>query len=539
MKRILVTVLILSLLLPASGLAFNEAGYPICDEPITITLAGTNSGTEDWNDTNMVAEVEKRLGIKLDCTSFNGDAWPSQFTLMLAGETLPDIVVNPGINLEEVGNYGAQGYFLDMAPYIDQYAPNIQAFMKEYPLYRNYITSPDGGIYTLLTISPNIVALFARNWINKNWLENVGMEYPKTVEDLHQVLLAFKEKDANGNGDPTDEIPMFNVDGEYMFSTLLHAFGFTTRSTEYLLQADENGKVYLGETTDAFKAYLKYMNTLYNEGLLGDDFYTRDNATASSYVAEDRVGAFGAPAPFVRAGKDIAYDSNFYYLGALTSEYNGTPTIVLNSAIYTTPEILVNADIQYPAEIVRLLDYYYSEEGIFAGGHGYEGIDWDWVDIGIEGLEGSKILQMRCPEGYSSAEEYRYKKAVINEAFKQVVALKGTVWDIALNATPEQLELLLPANGWGIQFIRQGLNREDVVLVDRFPTLLYNAEEANERTQLYTDIKMYLSNMQSQFITGQASIEDDWDTFLAQLDAMNLTRLLEIEQGAYDRLMGV
>ena len=55
MKKILTLVLALALLIPATGLAFNETGYPICDDVITITVSGANSGTTDWNDTNMVA----------------------------------------------------------------------------------------------------------------------------------------------------------------------------------------------------------------------------------------------------------------------------------------------------------------------------------------------------------------------------------------------------------------------------------------------------------------------------------------------------
>ena len=63
-------------------------------------------------------------------------------------------------------------------------------------------------------------------------------------------------------------------------------------------------------------------------------------------------------------------------------------------------------------------------------------------------------------------------------------------------------------------------------------------EEVAERTSLYTDISLYLETMHAQFITGVADIENDWENFLQTLDAMQLPRLLEIEQAAYDRLMG-
>lgn len=43
--------------------------------------------------------------------------------------------------------------------------------------------------------------------INKSWLEKLGLEVPKTWDDLTKVLTAFKNDDPNGNGE-ADEIPM-------------------------------------------------------------------------------------------------------------------------------------------------------------------------------------------------------------------------------------------------------------------------------------------------------------------------------------------
>ena len=86
--------------------------------------------------------------------------------------------------------------------------------------------------------------------------------------------------------------------------------------------------------------------------------------------------------------------------------------------------------------------------------------------------------------------------------------------------------------------MRDCLSNPQVTKGSVFPTLLYTEEEVAERTSLYTDISLYLETMHAQFITGVADIENDWENFLQTLDAMQLPRLLEIEQAAYDRLMG-
>ena len=59
-------------------------------------------------------------------------------------------------------------------------------------------------------------------WIRQDWLDKLGLAVPTTVDELHDVLLAFKNNDPNGNG-KADEIPLFdrsatseNEMGEYL-----------------------------------------------------------------------------------------------------------------------------------------------------------------------------------------------------------------------------------------------------------------------------------------------------------------------------------
>lgn len=153
-----------------------------------------------------------------------------------------------------------------------------------------------------------------------------------------------------------------------------------------------------------------------------------------------------------------------------------------------------------------------------------------------EGLSEYTIVEMYQPEGYGSGEEFRFKKAICNEAFNFVKPFEGTQYPMILVADDEQLEEMLPEYGWAVRLTQNGLNRCE--LVESFPGLIYTDEENMERTQLYTDIKLYLQTMQAQFISGQTDIETGWQPYLDQLNAMGLERLLEIEQQAYDRLMG-
>ena len=94
--------------------------------------------------------------------------------------------------------------------------PNLTALAEKRPELLATATMPDGHIYGLPGISEmgyidddgtyiGIGAIPQFTSINKDWLEKVGMEMPTTLDELHDVLVAFKENDCNGNGDATDE----------------------------------------------------------------------------------------------------------------------------------------------------------------------------------------------------------------------------------------------------------------------------------------------------------------------------------------------
>ena len=73
---------------------------------------------------------------------------------------------------------------------------------------RQMVTNPDGHIYTLPGKKPLRPKGCDTPFINKAWLDRLGLEMPTTVDEWYEVLKAFKEQDANGNGDPNDEIPL-------------------------------------------------------------------------------------------------------------------------------------------------------------------------------------------------------------------------------------------------------------------------------------------------------------------------------------------
>ena len=77
---------------------------------------------------------------------------------------------------------------------------------EEEPDTKTLATTMEGKIFGLPKFQGKWPSTNTVMFINKNWLEAVGKEVPTTFTELKDVLMAFKEQDANGNGDPDDEI---------------------------------------------------------------------------------------------------------------------------------------------------------------------------------------------------------------------------------------------------------------------------------------------------------------------------------------------
>lgn len=421
-----------------------------------------------------------------------------------------------------------------MSQYLDM-MPNMVAYFEEHPEVKAFCTTEDGNIYGLPRMRTDLTDRLSRSFINQKWLDNLGLSAPASMEELYDILVAFKEKDANGNGDTTDEIPMLYSPecDPRLERTLLAAYGIYTTDVNYVLQAGEDGKVGLANTSDNYKEFLTFMNRLYKEGLMEQEAFTITSDEAKTKQANDVYGVFGWSAPFVLGNSDISYDMDYTALVGLTSNVCDEGCAGLSSALGGNYLVAISADTKYPEALCRFLDYFYTEEGIEAATHGYEGITFDYV---MNDLLNVEVAKMRQPEGYASEEEYRYKAAVFNMSLNLIETNPDR--EALFNVDMEVLENeeVMMEYGWAAK-IADSYRKNGSKGSDVYPTMSYTADETSRRNSLVTDLQTYLTQAKAQFITGELDIEKDWDTYISRVEQMELSTLLDIEQTAYDRYM--
>ncbi len=159
--------------------------------------------TKDLNEMQWLQEIEDKAGVDIEWETIYTD-WETVKATRFASGDIPDLVFNATID-SDYTTYN--GLFEDMTELIEKDAPNIQAMFTEQPDTK-VLATLDGKIYGIPKFQGKWPSTNTVMFINKQWLDNLGLEKPTTFNELETVLKAFKEQDANGNGDMNDEIPL-------------------------------------------------------------------------------------------------------------------------------------------------------------------------------------------------------------------------------------------------------------------------------------------------------------------------------------------
>ncbi|MDY4140068.1 MAG: hypothetical protein SOY30_12135 [Eubacteriales bacterium] len=535
LRRLVAMLLVLTLAMSMAGIAAAE------DEPIKLKVAAAFGTPTDWTQNDMVHWIRDNFNLDLECDTYPLDAWMNQLSLMLLTDELPDIIYNNTLaTYTAINQYGDEGYFLNFLDYLDV-MPNFKKHLETYPEYAAYITSPSGAIYSMSRVNPTgIVMDDSKAQINIEWLKNVGKEIPTTLDELYDVLCAFRDQDANGNGDPGDEIPMSYCNasaGSYRLEwNIRAAFGIYSDQRSYCLQADENNQVYIAETTEGYKDFLKYMRKLYAEGLLDSETYIQTNDEFRAKLTENIVG-YGNDSSTMSLRAKLGEDVWDYCL-AFDSEQTGQKAYILGTYWLNNPRLCVSATTEYPEEICKLLDYFLSPEGSEFSVMGLEGVNYDRVmtDLGIMTYDYTPYM---TAAGYEDSTTYLKEKAIIDSFF--YLLTYDYVQEYLNTLTDAELEDFIARDTQNL--FRSTATRVKALrgcdLVKAFPSLSYTQEQTDARADIYTDITNYIATMKVQFITGVVDIDSYWDTFVSTLNEQGLETILAIDQEAYNHYLGL
>ena len=294
----------------AEGSASGNAGGSGAKVKLTAIMV-KHPLTKPLAQMEWLKKAEDAAGVEIEWQEITAD-WGQKKGTMLASGDIPDLFIGGNV-ISDADFAQFSGLFQDMTELLPK-APNVQAMFDEKPETKVIATQPDGKIYGLPKYQRFWPASATRQYINQKWLDNLGLKMPTTWDELYDVLVAFKEKDANGNGDPNDEIPMDwpgGIGGYFNPAMLLGSEGITLTDGSGQGFFVEDGKVKNFLVDERYKKLVVFLNKLYKAGLINPEVFTHDYTKYQSvargtgdtakvgftwgWVASDRFGEQLAP----------------------------------------------------------------------------------------------------------------------------------------------------------------------------------------------------------------------------------------------------
>jgi putative aldouronate transport system substrate-binding protein len=491
----------------------NKEGLPIVNEPITLDVLTVRWGNmgDKFTQNKWLQDLEKETNVKINWQVMSSNDWTEQKSIMLASGELPDVIMSSNA-LTDSDIVNNLSYFVPLDDYIDQYMPNLRAAMEATPEMRKISTFPDGKIYSLPRRLPARPKSSHQPVINKAWLDRLGLEIPDTTDELYEVLKAFKEQDANGNGDPNDEIPYSD---EGLNRNFLNPFGITDNNDSKMIIKD--GKPIYYPVADEYKEGLKWMHRLYAEGLIDQELFTQDGTMLSAKRQNPDVSLTGftnqwTPDAVFGIWKD-EYVTIPPIAGPNGKRYQvGDP----NGLSLGRNELLITTFNKHPEITARWADQFYTNEASIQN-------FWGAIGTVINKNDDGTYALMSPPDGVGADAWY---------------------WDSSLRdfgpkyVSPdfEQKIIFDTTSGDGLKLVIDKLGSDYVDIP--YPQVMYTAEEFQELPTLTTDIDSFVKSTTAQWII-EGGIDEGWDAYVKQLEKMGLEKLVKIKNDAYERYVNI
>ena len=509
-----------------TGVTMSAPGeYPIVNEKVTYTVMAPQTNYILDLQTNAYTQwLEEKTNVHIEYETVPEAALTEKVNLSLASSEIPDAYLSCNIDSASQVKYGKEGVFVDMAPMIEQYGYEIPKAYEANNLLPGAVTTPDGEIFALAGVNECYHCLYCgRAWINQTWLDNLGLDYPETTEDFVNVLRAFKEQDANGNGDPNDEIPMLGISGMWRASCydfLLGSFVYNDFTDRLSV---ENGTVNYVANTEEFRNGLRFIRSLIEEELIDPVSLTITEDEAHVLTGGD-VATVGVATGMAYWNVLSANDEEYIGLSPLEGP-NGVRNAFVRATGIVSGQFAITNKAENPEILFRWADAQFSEEATYFSSWGPEGEGWEKAPEGTLGINGKQALYVVLDGVNNTGAETIQNLAMPN------IALANRTSDFRLGQAvggddKSEERLYEAASKYYYPYAKE----------QTYPLMVMSAEESAVVNEYKTAINAYVDEMISGFLAGTYDLDKDWDSYLSEFDALGLEDYLNVLQSAYDKV---
>lgn len=492
-------------------------GYPIAGEnelTYWCTLNGNVSMSyAELADSEFAKALEKETGVKVKYLHPPQGQERDQLNILLTSKDLPDIIEYewayfPG----GTENANQQGYIIELSSLIEESSPNLRKYLDENPDVDKQAKTDDGKYYVYPFVRGSEKSLvFNGPMVRKDWLDELNLPIPETLDDWYVMLKAFKEK--KGATAPLS----YN---SALFVSYLNNGNFIGAYDIIRGFYVKDGKVVYGGVEPQYKEFLDMYAKWYAEGLIDKNISNVDGKALDANILNGRTGAtIGYVGSGIGTWTKAAADIPGFELAAVpypVMNRGDKPMFGQRDAwVSTSGNAAITSSCKNTELAARFLDYGYSEAGNKLFNYGIEGVSYEMVDG--QPFYTDEILNN--PDDLSIAAALaKYTRAsyfgpfVVNKEYAE-----------QSNVLPQQKEAL---EIWA--------NTD--AATNNLPQLALTPEESTEAANIMNNIDTYIDEYSLKVIMNMATT-DDFDAYVEQVKQYDLDRVTEIYQAAYDRYL--
>jgi len=489
----------------------QDVGYP---DKLTIWVELNGNAAAVVQHAGEIAafkETEKITGTKVEFQHPAAGTGKESFNIMISSGDLPDAIEYNWASVPGGPDKAiADGTIIRLNELIDQHMPNLKKHLDENPEWKKLITTDEGNIYVFPFIRGDEYLLtFNGPIIREDWLKNVNMAVPETIDEWYEVLKAFKTKDPNKNGQ-ADEIPLLIELGQLDINhAFIGAWGITTK----FYQVD--GKVHYGPIQPEFKEFLATLNKWYSEGLIDPDYAATDGKMKDAKVTGNQLGAFqGYTGSSIGRYMGLMKDDPVFSLIAAPNvvlKKGQKPLLGQMDPWFTGVGAAITSANQNPEATAKWYDFKYGPEGHMLFNFGIEGESYEMID----GYPTYTQDIMKHPELPVTQAMSKYIQASYSGIF-----IQDRRYMEQYSELPQQKAA-----------IETWMNAENDRLM---PLVTPTAEESNRYASIMNDVQTYYDEMIHKFIMGVEPLSN-FDSFVNTLKSMGIEEAIAIQQAALDR----
>ena len=374
---------------------------------VELTFYNADGVEDPWTDPVALALTEA-TGVKLN-TSYPVSSDDEKIALMIAEQDYPDMIYAKG----DAGSLIEAGALMDMTDLIEQYGPNIKKLYGD-ELDKLKYSTEDPSIYQLSSYSVGGVNYTTSGTAQVQWdvLKENDYKIPETLDEFEQMLKAYiAAHPTTEDGLETIGISLSAADWHWMI-TLGNPAGYIADGApdngQWLV--DEEGKATYKFCSEKEREYFKWLNKLYNEGILDPDFATQTHEDYIAKIASGRVLAlFDCDWDYGDGEKVLKADGKFdktYATLPFTMDKETKCASLMYQGLTTGQGVGISSTCKDPVAAIKFLDYICSDEGQVLVQWGIEGVNY-FVD------ENGKRYRTQEEIDYSNTDtDYKKKTGV-------------------------------------------------------------------------------------------------------------------------------